>query len=128
MTFCCKLLLTPLPAEAANVVGTFTKKLMLRFLFFIELNNDFGVVDDSCIGVGGGGGPITEIPVLRSTGATVKTDIPAVPGLWSPVSICRVWSPDSGIEFLERKRKKRIAIKIIVTNNSLRINLNIIPI
>ena len=55
MTFCCKLLLTPLPAEAANVVGTFTKKLMLRFLFFIELNNDFGVVDDSCIGVGGGG-------------------------------------------------------------------------
>ena len=40
-----------------KAAGTLTKKLMLRFLFFIELNNDF-VVD----AVGGGGDPNMETP------------------------------------------------------------------
>ena len=44
----------PLLEKAA---GTLTKKLMLRFLFFIELNNDFVVVT-----VVGGGDPKMEIP------------------------------------------------------------------
>ena len=62
------LMLPPPFCALANVVGTLTKKLMLLFRFFIEWNNDLGVVVDvdvSCVGVGGGAVPITEMPELR---------------------------------------------------------------
>ena len=89
---------------------------MLLLRFFIELNNDdFGAEDGSCSGVGGGGGgPRTEIPLLRSTDPTVKTDIPAAAaaGSWIPVSICKVRSPDPGFGFLEGKSNKSALVLI----------------
>jgi len=53
---------------------------MLRFLFFIELNNDFGGVGDDSAG-----GPMTDIPVLRlmdPAGGTENPVSPEVPDSW----------------------------------------------
>ncbi len=90
-----------------NVDGTLTKKLMLRFRFFIELKSDFVVdvvvVVDSKEEVGGWGAPITEIPPFLPKD---PLKVPAGEGwkakmLLFPVSGCPDRSDNSVFGFLK---------------------------
>ncbi len=89
-----------------NVDGTLTKKLILRFRFFIELKSDFVVdvvVVDSGEEVGGWGAPMTEIPPF------LPKDPPKVPAgegwkaemVLFPVSGCPDRSDNSVFGFLK---------------------------